>query len=335
MTTCFQLGLTQGTALEFELFEDGQPQALDTVSSEATPATFAILVDASQSMSRQIGFVQSAAGKLPRHLRDIDTVVLAPFRNGIINVTGPTRDAATITDAATFRTIVKEGGLKMNGMPPFSNIPDKDLEDIRFYLRARAQQAPAEEKALLEKAKAAKQSNAKPQDFAGKWNIVIQTPVGPQKAIMNLKVNGNILTGVVEAAQGNVEVSGAVANGRAKMSGKASMPMPITVSYELLPAPAIALSPGTLSFSAVQGNGNPPAQTVQVTNGGQGTLGNLAVGTVTYAAGQPTGWLGTHSRPSEESSRRWTPPPQSCRCPMSYVAGQCPSWSRPTRAEPG
>ena len=143
------------------------------------------------------------------------------------------RYSATITDAATFRTIVKVGGLKMNGMPPFSNIPDKDLEDIRFYLRARAQQAPAEEKALLEKVKAAKQSNAKPQDFAGKWNIVIQTPVGPQKAIMNLKVNGNILTGVVEAAQGNVEVSGAVANGRAKMSGKASMPMPITVSYDV------------------------------------------------------------------------------------------------------
>jgi VWFA-related protein len=95
-------------ASEFQLFEDGHQQELDSVSSEATPATFAVLVDASQSMSRQIGFVQSAAGKLPRHLRDIDSIVLAPFRNGIVNVTGPTRDVATITDAV--RAIKPDGG---------------------------------------------------------------------------------------------------------------------------------------------------------------------------------------------------------------------------------
>ena len=47
---------------EFTVFEDGERQSLDTVSSEATPATFALLVDSSQSMSRSIGFVQSAAG---------------------------------------------------------------------------------------------------------------------------------------------------------------------------------------------------------------------------------------------------------------------------------
>ena len=47
-------------------------QALDTVTSEATPATFALLVDSSQSMSRNIGFVQNAAGKLTKYLRDID-----------------------------------------------------------------------------------------------------------------------------------------------------------------------------------------------------------------------------------------------------------------------
>jgi VWFA-related protein len=93
---------------EFSVFEDGHQQALDTVTSEATPATFAVLVDSSQSMSRNIGFVQNAAGKLTRYLRDIDTVVLAPFRNGITTITGPTRDTTTIVEAV--KAIKPSGG---------------------------------------------------------------------------------------------------------------------------------------------------------------------------------------------------------------------------------
>jgi quinohemoprotein ethanol dehydrogenase len=107
------------------------------------------------------------------------------------------------------------------------------LETLRFYLRARAQQAPAERQALLDKAKAAQASNAAPQDFAGKWNIVIQSPVGPQHAVMELKVSGNVVTGVVTADQGAVNVAGSVANGRVKLEGKASMPMPITIKYDM------------------------------------------------------------------------------------------------------
>ncbi|MFC0684884.1 PQQ-dependent dehydrogenase, methanol/ethanol family [Novosphingobium clariflavum] len=143
------------------------------------------------------------------------------------------RYSPIITDAATFRQVVKQGGLKMNGMPPFPEISDSDLETIRFYLRARAKAAPAEKQALLDKAKAAAASTARPQDFTGKWAIVIQTPVGPQKAVMDLAVNGNVVTGKVSAEQGTVAVAGAVKDGRAKFQGKASMPMPITVSYDV------------------------------------------------------------------------------------------------------
>lgn len=143
------------------------------------------------------------------------------------------RFSPIITNAATFRTIVKGGGLKMNGMPPFPNFTDEELETLRFYLRARAKQAPADLKALADRAKATQASNAKPQDFAGRWNIVIQTPVGPQKAVMDLKASGNSVTGKVVADQGTVDIAGGVANGRAKMQGKASMPMPITISYDV------------------------------------------------------------------------------------------------------
>ncbi|PEQ11609.1 PQQ-dependent dehydrogenase, methanol/ethanol family [Novosphingobium sp. PC22D] len=142
------------------------------------------------------------------------------------------RYSPVITDAETFRAIVKEGALKMNGMPPFPRFTDTELENLRFYLRTRAQQAPGEKKALMEKRNAPK-ATARPQDFAGKWNIVIQSPVGPQKAVMDLKVNGNAVTGTVAADQGSVEVAGAVKDGRAKFEGKASMPMPITISYDV------------------------------------------------------------------------------------------------------
>ncbi|MCJ2188075.1 outer membrane protein assembly factor BamB family protein [Novosphingobium beihaiensis] len=165
------------------------------------------------------------------------------------------RYSPAITDAQTFRAIVKEGGLKMNGMPPFSGISSTDLENLRFYLRTRAQQAPAEKKAMLNKLKAAKAATAKPQDFPGKWNIVIQSPMGPQKAVLDLKVNGHVVTGTATAEQGSVDLAGAFKNGRIKIEGKASMPMPITVAYDL-----------TVKDGELQGeNSNGPFGTFPVT----------------------------------------------------------------------
>ena len=142
------------------------------------------------------------------------------------------RYSPVITDAATFKAIVKEGGLKMNGMPDFPNMTDQELETLRFYLRARAKAAPAERAALLKKA-AANASNAKAGDFAGSWAIVIQSPVGEQKATMTLQADGGKLSGNVSADQGDVDVKGKVVKGRAQLSGKASMPMPITIEYDL------------------------------------------------------------------------------------------------------
>ena len=142
------------------------------------------------------------------------------------------RYSPTITDAATFRQVVKQGALRMNGMPDFPALSDAELETMRFYLRARAKAAPAERAALLAKA-ASGGSNARAGDYQGTWDIVIQTPVGEQKAAMVLSVSGDKLTGTVSAEQGNVDVSGSVANGRAQLSGRASMPMPITIEYDL------------------------------------------------------------------------------------------------------
>jgi quinohemoprotein ethanol dehydrogenase len=58
------------------------------------------------------------------------------------------RYSPMILSEETFRAVVKEGVLKRRGMPPSPQIPDSVLEDVRHYLRMRAQQAPAETAAL-------------------------------------------------------------------------------------------------------------------------------------------------------------------------------------------
>ncbi|HEX7873203.1 MAG TPA: PQQ-dependent dehydrogenase, methanol/ethanol family [Sphingobium sp.] len=54
------------------------------------------------------------------------------------------RYSPVILDKDTFKAIVKEGALKPNGMPPSPQISDEALEQIRYYLRTRALEAPAE-----------------------------------------------------------------------------------------------------------------------------------------------------------------------------------------------
>jgi len=166
------------------------------------------------------------------------------------------RYSPVITDAATFRQVVKEGALRMNGMPDYPAFSDADLETMRFYLRSRAQVAEAEEAALLEKQKAqAIRTDAKAADFAGKWNLEIQSPVGISKAVMSLEADGGNLSGKVTADEGSVDVSGLVKDGRAQLSGRASMPMPIKIEYDL------ALKGGKL----VGDNTNGPFGTFPVT----------------------------------------------------------------------
>jgi Ca-activated chloride channel family protein len=96
------------TASDFQLFEDGAPQPIDSVSAERVATTFALVVDTSHSMSRNIDFVRIAAARLSAYLAESDSVIVAPFKNGITSVTGPTRDTATVADAVA--SVKAEGG---------------------------------------------------------------------------------------------------------------------------------------------------------------------------------------------------------------------------------
>ena len=83
----------------FRVTEDGVPQEIDLVDQETLPATFALLIDSSQSMSRRIDFVRDASTRFIQYLRPKDQVLVAPFTRGLGALTGPTADHKTIIEA--------------------------------------------------------------------------------------------------------------------------------------------------------------------------------------------------------------------------------------------
>jgi Ca-activated chloride channel homolog len=85
----------------FEVTEDGVPEEIDLVNQETLPATFALLIDSSQSMSRRIDFVRDAAARFIKYLRPKDRVLVAPFSRTLGAVTGPTSDQQTILEAVS------------------------------------------------------------------------------------------------------------------------------------------------------------------------------------------------------------------------------------------
>jgi hypothetical protein len=66
----------------------------------------------------------------------------------------------------------------------------------------------------------------------GKWEIVINSPMGAQKATLDIATNGSTLTGTQQAAQG----SGPLENGKVdgntlSWSAKITNPMPLTLDF--------------------------------------------------------------------------------------------------------
>ena len=86
-------------AHNFRVLEDGVPQVVDLAQKEELPATFALLVDSSQSMSRRIDFVRETASHLAGYLRPKDRMLVVPFSKSIGSITGPTNDKETVSDA--------------------------------------------------------------------------------------------------------------------------------------------------------------------------------------------------------------------------------------------
>jgi hypothetical protein len=67
---------------------------------------------------------------------------------------------------------------------------------------------------------------------AGKWEIVINSPMGAQKATLDLVTDGASLTGTQTAAQGSGPLeNGKVDGNTVSWSAKISSPMPLTLDF--------------------------------------------------------------------------------------------------------
>ena len=67
---------------------------------------------------------------------------------------------------------------------------------------------------------------------AGKWEIVINSPMGAQKATLDLVTDGASLTGTQTAAQGSAPLeNGAIDGDTVSWSAKISSPMPLTLDF--------------------------------------------------------------------------------------------------------
>jgi Ca-activated chloride channel family protein len=96
------------TTADFRVTEDGVPQVVDLAVPDTLPAVYTLLVDSSQSMSRRMEFVRSAAARFVGFLREHDRVVVVPFSNTLGAVTGPTLDRDTVGGA--IQAIRSSGG---------------------------------------------------------------------------------------------------------------------------------------------------------------------------------------------------------------------------------
>ncbi len=66
----------------------------------------------------------------------------------------------------------------------------------------------------------------------GKWEIVINSPLGAQKAQLDLKAQGASLTGTQQAAQGSGPLENGKIDGNAvSWSAKITSPMPMTLDF--------------------------------------------------------------------------------------------------------
>jgi VWFA-related protein len=95
-------------ASDFRVRENGVDQALELTRQEEAPATFALLIDSSQSMSRRMDFVRRAATRMTRYLGPRDRMLVAPFSKQLQAITGPTNDRVTVEQAIS--SIAPQGG---------------------------------------------------------------------------------------------------------------------------------------------------------------------------------------------------------------------------------
>jgi hypothetical protein len=71
----------------------------------------------------------------------------------------------------------------------------------------------------------------------GTWNIEISSPMGAQKATIEIKVDGGVITGVQKAAQGEAPIENGKAEGdRGTWALNVTTPMPMKLEFDVTAA---------------------------------------------------------------------------------------------------
>jgi len=66
----------------------------------------------------------------------------------------------------------------------------------------------------------------------GKWNVVIESPLGQQRREMTLEAGSDSFTGSVTGPDGTNAISGLVVGDKLTWSDKITSPMPLTLYFE-------------------------------------------------------------------------------------------------------
>ncbi len=133
---------------------------------------------------------------------------------------------------ASFHAVLHDGILVSNGMPAFPELTDAQIDAIRQYLRARGHAIDADRQAAAA-APAQTMGGDTGGSFAGTWTVVMDSPIGKQPATGVYKVVGDTLSGKQTSSQGSLDVQGTVQGQHATWSGKAMMPFPVTLKFDV------------------------------------------------------------------------------------------------------
>jgi quinohemoprotein ethanol dehydrogenase len=141
------------------------------------------------------------------------------------------RGSPYIVSRDAFRAVVVDGTLVTAGMPAFPELPDDQIDAIRQYLRKRSQQLNEQPAAAA--GKNPSKGPSQNATFAGTWEVVVDSPVGKQPATGVFKVDGNKIAGRQSSSQGGVDLEGTVDGEHATWSGKAYIPFPVTLKFDV------------------------------------------------------------------------------------------------------
>lgn len=118
-------------------------------------------------------------------------------------------------------------------------------------------------------------------------------PVGQAAGWVDASLNATTAPAVltVRAITGPLAAGTYAATVRISSAGASNSPRSVEIEFVVQPPlPAIGLSRPNITFAGSVGGADPAAVQVDVTNAGAGTVSGLSR-TITYGAGQPTGWL--------------------------------------------